>query len=247
MEAGSFGLGRGSPVHRSFAELRAQGLSPGTHLYSPPEGEHGHIVFSAFNPKELEPKPGGGLKAEDTQGAHRQHIPPDAAPEQHGLNEDQSSRGPDREDAVQTSLLSAVKRVRSPVPRASQTGPGTSPYQKAQPSGLGLESSGNDVLDLDLQAFLPEDAWGIDGISCPRTSAPFPGFTSSREMVEAIEKVLQTHPTRIPFHDPRVYLAKAGSTRSVADFQTVAFPDLWGHRPSPSPQPLLERKRGIQR
>ncbi|XP_023384774.1 cytosolic carboxypeptidase 4 [Pteropus vampyrus] len=82
---------------------------------------------------------------------------------------------------------------------------------------------------------------------CPKTNASFPNSTRCRGSVEVMDKLLQAHPKHVPFHDPYLYMAKARGTRSVADLKTVAFPDLWGHCPSSSPQPLLERKCGIQR
>ncbi|KAM5291498.1 cytosolic carboxypeptidase 4 [Glossophaga mutica] len=195
--------------------------------------------------EELEPKPGDDPNSEETEFTNHHHIPTTASPKQRCSNKDQSSRGQEREDAVQTPLLSMVKRQQSSVHLASKTGPGGNPHQKAQPNGLGTDSSGNEIVDI--QALLTEDAWDMDVISRPRISTSGSSSTRSREAVEAIDELLQTHPQHIPFHDPCVYMAKARGTRSVADFQTVAFPDLWGHRPPPSPEPMLERKRGIQR
>ncbi|KAF6273058.1 ATP/GTP binding protein like 1 [Rhinolophus ferrumequinum] len=195
--------------------------------------------------EELESKPGDDLNSGGTQYANHHHIPTEASPKQHCSNKDQNSWEQEREDTVQTSLLSMVKKGRSPVQRASKKGPGMRPCQNAQCSGLGMDSSGSEIPDI--QAFLKEDAWDIDMISCPAMNASFPSFTKSRETVEVIDKLLQTHPRHIPFHDPYLYLAKARRTKSVADFKMMAFPDLWGHCPPPSPQPLLERKCGIQR
>lgn len=185
------------------------------------------------------------MNPDEMQHTNHRHIPADASPEWHCLNRDQSSWGREREDTVHTSLLSTVKWGRSTGHLASRKGHGMNPSQSAQSNGLGMDSSGNETLDT--QTFLKEDAWDLDMISCPRTSAPFPNSTRSRESVEVMDKILQAHPKHVPFHDPYLYMAKARGTRSVADFKTVAFPDLWGHRPSSSPQPLLERKCGIQR
>ncbi|XP_035869444.1 cytosolic carboxypeptidase 4 [Phyllostomus discolor] len=196
--------------------------------------------------EELEPKPGDELSAEKTEYANHHHIPTTApGKQQRCSNKDQSSRGQGREDAVQTPLLSMVKRQRPPVHLASQTGPGGNLYEKAPSNGLGTDSSGNEIVDI--QALFQEGAWDIDATSCPRTSASVSNPTRSRDPVEVMDELLQMHPQHIPFHDPCVYMAKARRTRSVADFKTAAFPDLWGHRPPPSPEPLLERKRGIQR
>ncbi|XP_054441083.1 cytosolic carboxypeptidase 4, partial [Pteronotus mesoamericanus] len=195
--------------------------------------------------EELEPKPGDNPNPEETEYTNHHHIPAPASPQQCRLTKDQSSRGREREDSGQTSLLSTVMWRRPTVLLASKTGPGRGLYPNAQSSGLGTDSSGNEIADI--RAFLKEDTWDIDMISCPRISAACSNATGSTETVEAIDKLLQTHPQHIPFHDPYGYVAKAQRTRSVADFKMVAFPDLWGHRPPPSLEPMLERKRGIQR
>ncbi|XP_014644156.1 PREDICTED: cytosolic carboxypeptidase 4 [Ceratotherium simum simum] len=195
--------------------------------------------------EELESKPGDDLNFEDTQYANHHHIPTAAFPKRHSLNKDQSSWGREREDTVQSSLLSMVKMGRSSVHLASKKGPGMNPYRNAQSNGLGIDSSGNEIPDI--QAFLKEDAWEIDVISHPRMNASFSNSTRPRDTVEVIDKLLQTHPQHVPFHDPCLYLAKARRTRSVAGFKMMAFPDLWGHSPPPSAQSMLERKCGIQR
>ncbi|XP_039714379.1 cytosolic carboxypeptidase 4 [Pteropus medius] len=214
-----------------------------------PEGEL--MQYAAMCPElscsfeELERNPGGDLNPDEMQHANHRHIPADATSERHCLTRDQSSRGREREDAVQTSLLSTVKWGRSSGHLASRRGHGMNPSQSTQSNGPGMDSSGNETLDT--QAFLKEDAWDMDTISCPKTNASFPNSTRCRGSVEVMDKLLQAHPKHVPFHDPYLYMAKARGTRSVADLKTVAFPDLWGHCPSSSPQPLLERKCGIQR
>ncbi|XP_023382479.1 cytosolic carboxypeptidase 4-like, partial [Pteropus vampyrus] len=213
-----------------------------------PEGEL--MQYAAMCPElscsfeELERNPGGNLNPDEMQHANHRHIPADASSERHCLTRDQSSRGREREDAVQTSLLSTVKWGRSTGHLASRKGHGLNPSRSTQSNGPGMDSSGNETLDT--QAFLKEDAWDMDTISCPKTNASFPNSTRCRGSVEVMDKLLQAHPKHVPFHDPYLYMAKARGTRSVADLKTVAFPDLWGHCLSSSPQPLLERKCGIQ-
>ncbi|XP_057350782.1 cytosolic carboxypeptidase 4 isoform X7 [Manis pentadactyla] len=193
----------------------------------------------------LESRPGDDLNFEEAQYANHQHILTAASPKWHCLNKDQSSFGQEREDTVQAFLLSTVKTGRSNVHLTSKKEPGVSPYQKAQSSGHGKDSSGNEIPDI--QASLKEDAWDIEAVSCPRISASFSNSTKTKEATEEIDKLLQTYPKHVPFHDPYLYMAKAGRTRSVADFKMMAFPDLWGHCPPPAAQSLLERKCGIQR
>nr|XP_031296391.1 cytosolic carboxypeptidase 4 isoform X2 [Camelus dromedarius] len=195
--------------------------------------------------EELESKPGDDLKFDETQSANHHHIPIAASPKEHCLNKDQISWGQERESPVQTSLLSRVKMGRSSIHLASKKGAGMNPYQNAQFNGLGIGSSGSEIPDI--QASLKEDAWDIDAISCPRMSASFVNSSRPRETAELTDKLLQTHPKHIAFHDPHLYMAKARRTRSVADFTMMAFPDLWGHCPPPSAQSMLERKCGIQR
>uniref|UniRef100_A0A8C9M6W2 Cytosolic carboxypeptidase 4 n=1 Tax=Panthera tigris altaica TaxID=74533 RepID=A0A8C9M6W2_PANTA len=195
--------------------------------------------------EELKSQSGDDLKFEETQYANHHHIPTVASPKWHGLNKDQSSWKQGREDMVQTSLLSKVKMGRSTMHPASRKGPGMNPCQNMQSDGFGIDYSGKETPDI--QASLKQDAWDIDVISCPMISASFSNSARPRETAEVIDKLLQTHPKPVPFHDPCLYMAKARRTRSVADFKTMAFPDLWGHRPPPSAQSMLERKCGVQR
>ncbi|XP_049761860.1 cytosolic carboxypeptidase 4 isoform X3 [Elephas maximus indicus] len=199
----------------------------------------------SYSFEELEPKLEGDLNFEEPQCANHHHIPAAASPKQHGLNKDQSHWGLEREDTVQASLLSMVKMGRSTVHLASKRKPAMKTYQNVPSNGLGIDSSGNEIPDI--QASLKEDAWDIDAISCPRMSASLANSTMPRESVEVIDKLLQTHPIDIPFHEPHLYMAKARRTSSVADFKMMAFPDLWGHHLPTSAQSMLERKCGVQR
>uniref|UniRef100_G1PL51 tubulin-glutamate carboxypeptidase n=1 Tax=Myotis lucifugus TaxID=59463 RepID=G1PL51_MYOLU len=199
------------------------------------------LELSCSFEKDLEPTPGDDVHPD----ANHLHIPTAASLKQRRLDEDQSSRGREREAAPETSLLSKAKTGRSPVHPVSKNGPGTNPHPHAQPNGLGVDPSGKEVLDLE--TLLQEDAWDMGMTSCARTGASLPSSTPPGGTADGIHELLQTHPQHVPFHDPFVYLAKARGTKSVADFKTPAFPDLWGHCPSHSPEPLLERKRGIQR
>ncbi|KAM6181264.1 cytosolic carboxypeptidase 4 [Erethizon dorsatum] len=192
--------------------------------------------------EELESKLGNDLNSEDIQSAYHHHIPTAACPKQHCLNQDQSSWGKEREDIVQTSLLSMVKMGRPTACLSSKKRLVMNTYPNVPPVGLGMDSLGNDISDI--QDFLEED---IEAISCSRMNASFSNSMKPREAVEIIDKLLHTHAKHIPFHDPYLYMAKARRTRSVVDFKMVAFPDLWGHRPPPFSQSMLERKRGVQR
>ncbi|XP_062945401.1 cytosolic carboxypeptidase 4 isoform X2 [Cynocephalus volans] len=193
--------------------------------------------------EELESKFGDDLNL--TQYVNHHHIPTAASSEQHCLNKDRSSWGQEREDTVQTSLLSMVKMGRSMVHLASKKRPVMSSRQNVQSNGLGIDSFEKKLCDI--QASLKEDAWDIDMISCPRMHPSFSNSTGPRETVEVIDKLLETHPKHIPFHDPYLYMSKARRTKSVVDFEMMAFPDFWGHCPPPSAQSMLERKHGIQR
>nr|XP_058146560.1 cytosolic carboxypeptidase 4 [Dasypus novemcinctus] len=195
--------------------------------------------------EELESRFGEDLNFEEIQYANHYHIPTATSSKQHCLPKDQSPWGLEREDAVQTSILSMVKMGRSTVHLASKKNPVMKIYQNMGSNGLGIDSSENGIPDV--QVSMKEDTWDIDVISCPRMSVSFSNSTRPNETAEVIDKLLQVHPKLIPFHDPYLYMANARKTRSVADFKAVAFPDLWGHRPPPSAQPMLERKCGVQR
>ncbi|XP_072593350.1 cytosolic carboxypeptidase 4 isoform X3 [Vulpes vulpes] len=202
-------------------------------------------VELSCNFEELESKPGDDLHFEETQDAKHSHIPTVTSPKQHCLNKDQSSWRQESQDTVQTSLLSMVKMGRSTMHPASKKGLGMNAYQNMQSSGLGIDSSGKEIPDI--QVSLKQDAWDIDMISCPSISASFSNSARPTETAEVVDKLLQTYPKHLPFHDPRLYMAKSRRTRSVANFKMMAFPDFWGHCPPPSAQSMLERKRGVQR
>lgn len=120
-----------------------------------------------------------------------------------------------------------------------------SPHQNVQSKGFGLSSSGSK--SPSIQPLIKEDTWDIDVISCPRMSASLTNSTQPKEIAELMDKLLQTHPKSMAFHDPYLYMAKARRTRSVADFTMMSFPDFWGHCPPASAQSMLERKCGVQR
>uniref|UniRef100_A0A8C3YMI3 tubulin-glutamate carboxypeptidase n=1 Tax=Catagonus wagneri TaxID=51154 RepID=A0A8C3YMI3_9CETA len=197
------------------------------------------------NFEELEFKAGDDLTFDETQYTNHHHIPTPVSPKGRCLNKDQISWGHEREATAQTSVLSRVKMGRSNLHLTSKNGPGISPHQNVQSSGFGLSSSGSK--SSSIQASIKEDAWNIDAISCPRMSASLANSTQPKETAELMDKLLQTHPKRMAFHDPYLYMAKARRTRSVADFTMMAFPDFWGHCPPASAQSMLERKCGVQR
>ncbi|CAM9717119.1 unnamed protein product [Rangifer tarandus platyrhynchus] len=195
--------------------------------------------------EELESKPGDDLNSDETEYANHRHIPTAASPKGLCLNKDQISGGQEKEVPVQTSLLSRVKMGRSNIHLTSKRGPGMISYQNVHSNGPGIGSSGSDVSSI--QASFQEDAWDMDAISCPRISASFSNSAKTRETAKFIDQLLQTHLKPVVFHDPYLYMAKAGITRSVADFTRMAFPDFWGHCPPLSAQPMLQRKCGVQR
>ncbi|XP_070333630.1 cytosolic carboxypeptidase 4 [Odocoileus virginianus] len=195
--------------------------------------------------EELESKPGDDLNSDETEYANHRHIPTAASPKGLCLNKDQISGGQEKEVPVQTSLLSRVKMGRSNIHLTSKRGPGMISYQNVHSNGPGIGSSGSDVSST--QASFQEDAWDMDAISCPRISASFSNSAKTRETAKFIDQLLQTHLKPVVFHDPYLYMAKAGITRSVADFTRMAFPDFWGHCPPLSAQPMLQRKCGVQR
>ncbi|XP_042554452.1 cytosolic carboxypeptidase 4 [Dipodomys spectabilis] len=190
--------------------------------------------------EELQSPLGYDLNLEDTQHANHRHIPTVTFPGQRCFNKDHSSWGPERTNPASASLLRRVKTGRSFKRRPSVNAP-----PNTQTSSTGTEDpSGNDASGI--QAFPEEDAWDREAISCPRIR-DFSNSTKPGETAGVMEQLLRAHHKQIPFHDPRVYMAKAQRTRSAVDFEMVAFPDLWGHCPPSCAQPMLERRRGIQR
>uniref|UniRef100_A0A8C5LFC8 Cytosolic carboxypeptidase 4 n=1 Tax=Jaculus jaculus TaxID=51337 RepID=A0A8C5LFC8_JACJA len=199
-----------------------------------------HELSDSF--EELASKFGDVLNFEDTQHANHCHIPSAASPPQHCFNTDQSWRQ-EKEDVVQTSILNMVKAGKATMHLYSKNRPIMKLCQSVQQNGLGTDSPGT----FDTKAFLEEDAWNIEEISCPSINVFFSNSCKPRETDERISKLLHTHPRHIPFHDPCLYMAKTRKTRSVVDFKMMAFPDLWGHCPPPTAHSMLDRKWGIQR
>uniref|UniRef100_A0A8D0UNS7 tubulin-glutamate carboxypeptidase n=1 Tax=Sus scrofa TaxID=9823 RepID=A0A8D0UNS7_PIG len=197
------------------------------------------------NFKELESEAGDDLTFDETQYTNHHHIPTPVSLKGCCLNKDQVFWGHEREATAQTSLLSRVKMGRSNLHLTSKKGPGMSPHQNVQSKGFGLSSSGSK--SPSIQPLIKEDTWDIDVISCPRMSASLTNSTQPKEIAELMDKLLQTHPKSMAFHDPYLYMAKARRTRSVADFTMMSFPDFWGHCPPASAQSMLERKCGVQR
>ncbi|KAL0619398.1 Cytosolic carboxypeptidase 4, partial [Plecturocebus cupreus] len=195
--------------------------------------------------EELESKPGDDLNPEKTEFANHHHIPTAAFSKQRCFNKDQSSCGQEREDAVRSSLLCMVKTGRSAVHPGCKRKPVVNLCQNVQSKHLGRESSESEIPDI--QDSLKADAWDVDTIFCRRMGVSFSNSSRTGEAVEVIDKLLQTHLKHVPFHDPYLYMAKARRTSSVVDFKMMAFPDLWGHCPPPTTQPMLERKCGVQR
>ncbi|XP_061451199.1 cytosolic carboxypeptidase 4 isoform X2 [Rhineura floridana] len=74
-----------------------------------------------------------------------------------------------------------------------------------------------------------------------------PSCQMTVEASAVVTKLLERHPGNIPFHNPRFYMARAGSTRSIPDYRVLAFPDFWGHQPSPYNQSIQQRRYGIQK
>ncbi|XP_068131262.1 cytosolic carboxypeptidase 4 isoform X2 [Hyperolius riggenbachi] len=62
-----------------------------------------------------------------------------------------------------------------------------------------------------------------------------------------VKQLLEQHKGNIPFHDPHLYMAVAGKTKSVPNYRVLAFPDFWGHSSPPFSQKLEEQKCGLQR
>ncbi|CAI5792737.1 cytosolic carboxypeptidase 4 [Podarcis lilfordi] len=74
-----------------------------------------------------------------------------------------------------------------------------------------------------------------------------PSCQKTVEASEVVRKLLERHPGNIPFHNPRFYMARAGSTQSIPDYRVLAFPDFWGHQPCPYSQSVQQRRYGIQK
>uniref|UniRef100_A0A667WIV0 tubulin-glutamate carboxypeptidase n=1 Tax=Myripristis murdjan TaxID=586833 RepID=A0A667WIV0_9TELE len=62
-----------------------------------------------------------------------------------------------------------------------------------------------------------------------------------------VDRLLEKLGACIPNHNPKLYRAAAAQTKSVPGFNTLAFPDFWGHLPPPGHEPMAPRKPKVQR
>uniref|UniRef100_G3NBD9 Peptidase M14 domain-containing protein n=1 Tax=Gasterosteus aculeatus aculeatus TaxID=481459 RepID=G3NBD9_GASAC len=62
-----------------------------------------------------------------------------------------------------------------------------------------------------------------------------------------IDRLLEKHGVCIPHHEPKLYRAAAARTKSIPGFSLLAFPDFWGHLPTPGHEPMAPRKPNVQR
>ncbi|KAK7121699.1 hypothetical protein R3I93_022703 [Phoxinus phoxinus] len=62
-----------------------------------------------------------------------------------------------------------------------------------------------------------------------------------------VDRLLEKYGTCIPNHNPRLYTATAASTKSVAGYSILAFPDFWGHLPPREQEPMAKRPPHVQR
>lgn len=62
-----------------------------------------------------------------------------------------------------------------------------------------------------------------------------------------IDRLLEEHGACIPHHEPKLYRAAAARTKSIPGFSLLAFPDFWGHLPTPGHEPMAPRKPNVQR
>jgi len=62
-----------------------------------------------------------------------------------------------------------------------------------------------------------------------------------------VDRLLEKYGTCIPNHNPHLYAATAASTKSVAGYSILAFPDFWGHLPPQEQEPMAKRSPRVQR
>ncbi|KAL2093489.1 hypothetical protein ACEWY4_010801 [Coilia grayii] len=62
-----------------------------------------------------------------------------------------------------------------------------------------------------------------------------------------VDRLLERFGACIPHHDPRLYAAAASSTRSIAGYSILAFPDFWGHLPTKGSECMAVRRPNVQR
>ncbi|XP_060116357.1 cytosolic carboxypeptidase 4 [Heteronotia binoei] len=90
-------------------------------------------------------------------------------------------------------------------------------------------------------------SWDVQIGCAPCLNSCEPGLQEVVGASEVIQKLLERHPGNIPSHNPRLYMAKAGCTKSIPKFRVLAFPDFWGHQTLPYNQSIHQRRYSIQK
>ncbi|XP_019332932.2 cytosolic carboxypeptidase 4 [Alligator mississippiensis] len=95
---------------------------------------------------------------------------------------------------------------------------------------------------------LPKDAsWDAKTFNAQCVSYCSPSPAGEVGDLDVGKGHLERRQGNIPFHRPHLYMAKAGSTKSVPDYTFLALSDFWGHEPPSYCQSMLERKYAVQR
>ncbi|XP_030048341.1 cytosolic carboxypeptidase 4 [Microcaecilia unicolor] len=82
---------------------------------------------------------------------------------------------------------------------------------------------------------------------CVNSSSHGQIIVGEPETHDTVQQLLDRYQACIAFHDPWLYMAMAGKTKSVPNYRVLAFPDFWGHCPPPYYQNMMERAHGVQR
>ncbi|XP_066504830.1 cytosolic carboxypeptidase 4, partial [Hoplias malabaricus] len=149
---------------------------------------------------------------------------------QHNFQELDSDSDPE-ESSAEGSLLDGDSGDKTPGWRRSRVTSRDSPLLSD------LETSQENHLDQDGKRY--PKAKDFCRLDCP--GRPEDGCGS------VVDKLLEKFGSFMPHHDPRLYIAAAAHTKSIADYSILAFPDFWGHLPPPGPEPMSNRKPHVQR
>ncbi|KAJ6662805.1 hypothetical protein lerEdw1_011009 [Lerista edwardsae] len=200
-----------------------------------------------WNLLESEPEPEDELSSEDIPGTLTRsclHVIPNAASPK---NEQKCT------DRDQVTTVGNIRGRAFQGPRQSWVSKDKPPQEMGKRAPEELES----LLDSSKEVEGP--ALGYRGrlqphskvASCDRRTQCMNSCRShcqkAVEASEVVRKLLETHPGNISFHNPWLYMARAGCTRSIPGYRVLAFPDFWGHQPPPYSQSLQPRRHETQK
>nr|XP_033776886.1 cytosolic carboxypeptidase 4 isoform X2 [Geotrypetes seraphini] len=159
------------------------------------------------------------------------------------IHEKQGFKDMDQTPRRETSLrIALADRVKSLVEsRETQVSENAGTAVRDKDSGIPVKNRRGHSLTSASNRFRILTGKCMNAFSCDQT------IDGDPETHDTVQQLLDRYQAHIPFHDPWLYMAVAGKTKSVPNYSVLAFPDFWGHSPPPSYHNMIERKCDVQR